>query len=126
LIVEIDVIDAEALQRRVAGFADVVGLAADAEERAVFAAHVAELRGQHDLVAPVADGATDQLLVRERAVHIRRVEKVAAEVEGAMNRSDRLRVIVRAVELRHPHAAEADGGNRKRVAESSFLQPRRS
>ena len=126
LVVEIDVIDAEALQRRVARLAHVVGLPADAEERAVVAAHVAELRRQHDLVAAVADGAADQLLVRERAVHVGRVEKVAAEVERAMDRGDRLRVIVGAVELRHPHAAEADGGDGERLAERAFLQLRRS
>src|SRR5437764_1397429 len=82
-------------------------------EYSVGAAHVAELRRQHDAVAPVADRAADQLLVRERTVHVGRVEQVHAEVEGAVDGGDRLRVVMSPVELRHAHAAEADGGNGK-------------
>ncbi len=113
-------IDAEAAERRVAGLAHVVGLAADAEEGAVVAAHIAELRGQDDLVAATADGASDQLFVSERAIHIGRIEEVAAEVEGTVDGGDRLRVVVGAVKLGHPHAAEAHSGDGERVAERSF------
>jgi hypothetical protein len=118
LIVEIDVIEAEPLQRCVARRADVRGRAVDAGETAVRTAHVAELRRQHDVLAPVANRASDELLVRERPVHVSRVEKIHAEIERAMNRGDRLRVVVRAVELRHSHAAEADGrdGERAKLA----------
>src|SRR5439155_1220825 len=44
-------------------------------------------------------------------VHVGGVEKVDAEVERTVDGRDRLAVVVRAVELRHPHAAEADGGD---------------
>ena len=95
-------------------------MSVDADEGAVLAAHVAELRGQHDLVAPAADGAADEEFVRERAVHVGRVEEVHAEVERAVDRVDRLRVVVSAVELRHPHTAEADCGDAE-GAETALL-----
>ena len=47
LVIQIDRVDAEPLQRRVAGAPHVLGLAVDAEKRAVFAADVAELRREH-------------------------------------------------------------------------------
>ena len=116
-------VDAEALQRRVAGGADVIGLAVDAEERPFLAAHVAELRGQHDLVAPAADGAADEQLVRERAVHVRRVDEVDAELERTVDRRDRLALVGRAVELRHPHAAQAFGRDLKRRVAAAQRTP---
>src|SRR5207249_10866313 len=64
-----------------------------------------------DLVAPAADPAPDELLVGVGAVHVGGVEEVDAEVERAVDGRDRFAVVVRAVELRHPHAAEADGGD---------------
>src|SRR5207244_2790253 len=77
----------------------------------VVAAHDAELGGDDDLVAPAADGAPAQLVVGVGAVHVGGVEEGDAEVERAVDGGDRLAVVVRAVELRHPHAAEADGGD---------------
>ena len=44
LVIDVDRVDAEPLQRRVAGPVHVVGTAVDAEKRAVLVAHVAELR----------------------------------------------------------------------------------
>ncbi len=58
---------------------------------------------------PVADRLADELLVRAAAVHVGRVEEVDAELEGAVDRRDRLALVGRPVELRHPHAAEAEG-----------------
>src|SRR5207247_775005 len=60
---------------------------------------------------PAAARAPDQLLVGVGAVHVGRVEEVDAQVERAVDGRDRLAVVVRAVELRHAHAAEADGGD---------------
>ena len=65
--------------------------------------------------------APDQLLVGVRAVDVGRVEQGDAEVERAVDGGDRLVVVARAVELRHAHAAEADGGDRQALAaESAF------
>jgi hypothetical protein len=107
LVVEVDVVDAEPLQRRVARLADVVGGSGDAEVLAVVAAHVAELCGEDDLVPAVGDGPTDKLFVDERAVHVRGVKESDAEVQCAVDDGDRHVVVRRAVELAHAHAAES-------------------
>ena len=109
LVVEVDVVDAEPRERRLAGLADVLGAAVDALPAAVVAAHVAELGRQHDLVASLGDGASDQQLVLERTVDVGRVEEEDAQVEGAVDGGDRLVVVGHAVELRHPHAAQPLG-----------------
>ena len=69
-------LDAEALERGVAGLEDILGPAVDAEAGPVRPALVAELGRQHDLVAPTGDGAADEFLVGERAVHVGRIEEV--------------------------------------------------
>ncbi len=53
--------------------------------------------------------AAEQLFVGVRTVHIGGVEEVDAEIEGAMDDGDVLRVVGRPVEVGHAHAAEADG-----------------
>ena len=54
LIIQIDVIDAEPLQRAIAALAHIVGLAADPKPCAVRAAHDAELRRDASARAMVA------------------------------------------------------------------------
>jgi hypothetical protein len=107
LVVEVDVVDAEAPERGLAGPLDVVRVAANAEEGAVLAALVGELRGHDDLVAVPGDRPPDELLVRERPVHVGGVEEGHAEVQRAVDRRDRLAVVARAIELGHAHAAQA-------------------
>jgi len=68
LVVEVDVVDTEALERCVAGGPDVLGRAVDADAAAVGVALVAELGGELDLVPPAGDGLADELLVGEGAV----------------------------------------------------------
>ncbi len=68
----------------------------------------AELGGEHDLVAAVADRATDQLLVVPLAVDVGGVEQVDAQVERPMDRRDPLGVTDASVGARHGHAPEAD------------------
>ena len=108
LVVEVDVVDAEPLQRGVARLLHVLRVAAHLA-RAVVVADVAELRREDDLFAAVADRLTDELLVRAAAVHVGRVEEVDPELESALDRRDRLALVGRSVELRHPHASEAEG-----------------
>ena len=115
LVVEIDRVDLEPLQARFAGLAHVIRLAADTEALAVRPAHIAELRGEHDLVAPIRNGTADEFLVAADAVHVGRVEKGHAELDRAMDRGDGLHLVAAAVELRHAHAAEADGGHLQRT-----------
>jgi hypothetical protein len=102
------VLDPEATQRRLATGPHVVGVAADSEPLAILTAGVAELRRKHDLVAPAGDRAADELLVDERTVHVRGVQEAHAELERAVDDRDRLRVVARSVELRHPHAPQPE------------------
>ena len=112
LVVEVDVVDAEAPQRSLGRLAHVLGPAADAAGgRVVGVADDAELGRQHDLVAAAGDRAADELLVGVRAVDVGGVEEGHAEVERAVDRGDRLGVVAAAVELGHAHAAEAEGGD---------------
>src|SRR5581483_7759258 len=124
LVIEIDRVDLQALQRRVARLADVLRRSVDAEELALLAAHVPELRRDDDGVAAAADRAADEPLVRERTVHVGRVEKVDPEIDRAMDRRDRFLVVAAGVELRHPHAAETDGGDpRSAGSECALFHP---
>jgi len=108
LVVEVEVVDAKALERGVGGPAHVLRLAVDAEPGAVLRSLVAELRREDHGFAPVGDGPADELLVGEGAVHVCGVEERHAELEGPVDRRDRLTLVTGAVELRHAHAAEAD------------------
>ena len=92
LVVEVDVVDAEALQDASHAARTYSGLPLiPRASRVRRLAHDAELRREHDLVAPARERAADELLVRERPVHVGGVEEVDAELERAMDRRDRLR-----------------------------------
>lgn len=95
-------VDAESPEGGVRCPVDVVRSTVDAEPCAVLGALVAERRGEHDPLAPPRDGLADELLVGEGPVHVRRVEEGHAELEGPVDRRDRLGLVARAVELRHP------------------------
>ena len=68
----------------------------------------AELRGQRHRVSPPLERAAQELLVVVVAVDLRRVEEGAAELDGAVDRGDGLRLVGRAVGLAHAHTAKAD------------------
>jgi hypothetical protein len=126
LVVEIDAIGAEALQRALDRAPHVRRRAV--EHPASLAAGVhAELRGDHDAVAPSRERTADKLLVRVRAVHLGGVEHGDAEIERTVDRADGLGLVrVRTgVEGRHAHAAEpepADGeGAESRVVHEGSL-----
>jgi hypothetical protein len=63
LVVQVEVVDAQPLQRRVAGLADVPGVTADAQPGALGIADDAELGRELHLLAAARDGPADQLLV---------------------------------------------------------------
>src|SRR5690349_13344099 len=121
LIIEVDVVDAEPLERGVAGATHVLRGAVDAEAVALLVADVAELRGENDLVASALDRPTDEPLVGERAVHVGGVEEVDAEVERAVNGRDRRGFIAARVEVGHAHTAEAEGGDGQFGTEGAAL-----
>ncbi len=122
LVVEVDVVGAEALERGFAGAQHVLAVAADAEALAGLVAHVGELGRECDLVPATLDRPADEDLVRERAVRVRRVEQGHAELERAVDRPDRLGLLGAPVELGHPHAAQPDrGGLEALIAEPTRL-----
>ena len=109
LIVQVDGVDAEALQRCVAGVLHVLRRSIHAEERPVISAHVAELGGNHDLRAPITNCRTQQSFVLEWAIHVGGVEEGHAHFDGAMNGGDRFGFVAPRVKLRHAHATETKG-----------------
>ena len=122
-VVEVDVVGAEALQRALDGAPDVLARPVGDPLRRVLGRRGeadAELRGQHDLVAPAGERLAEQLLVRVRPVQLGRVEERAAELQRAVDRGDRLALVRGAVEGGHAHAAEADGRDLQ-VAERAGL-----
>src|SRR5262249_13490939 len=116
LVVEVDHLDAEALETRLARRAHVITLAADAEAAPVLASHDAELRGDHDAIAPAADRFAAELLVVADPLQFRRIEKIDAKVERAPKRRDRLVFVALPVELRHAHTAEPEARNSQRAS----------
>jgi hypothetical protein len=109
LVVEVDVVDPEALERLVAGLPHIFRIASNAEIFAVLAADVREFGGKHDLVAAVGYRLADQDFVGEGAVHVGGVKECDAKLERAVDGRDRLGLIATAIEFRHAHAAEAQG-----------------
>src|ERR1700722_15518734 len=87
LIVEIDRVDAEPLQAGVAGSADVLRAAVHSA-RAIRLAHDTELGGDDDFVAMRFERAAYQLFIGVRAVHVRGIEEVDAEIERTEKRSE--------------------------------------
>src|SRR5262249_39382273 len=109
---EVDRVDAEAPEAGLACFADVLGAAADAADHAALpVAHDAELGGDHDPLAPAAQRAAHQLLGGVGTVHVGGVEEVHAEREPALDGGERFRLVAGTVDLRHPHAPEAERGH---------------
>ena len=112
LVVEVDVIDSQPLQRGLAGGVDVLGAAVDRAPRRLARGDLdAELGGEKDLLAPARDRGADKHLIGVGAVHVRGVEERAAEVQGARDRRRRFVVVTGSVEGRHPHAAESERGD---------------
>ena len=81
LIEEIDPIGPETFQRRLRDLADVRGAAVEACLLPVLDLE-AELRGDDDLIANRGECFADNVFVRKRAVHFRRVEEGHAAVDG--------------------------------------------
>src|SRR5579862_6103848 len=113
LVVQVDVFDTEPLQRRVAGGAHVVGTAVNyaIDQVVVFDELDPELTRQEHLLAARGDRTAHEPLVGVRAVHVRGVQEVAAQIERPRDRGSGLRLVRGAVERGHPHASQADCRN---------------
>jgi hypothetical protein len=111
LIIQVDVIQAETLKGTIAALPYVLWPPIDARPAAVRCPHVAELRGQHDLAAPVPDRLAHEDLVLAYAVHVGRVQEIDPQFQRAVDCGDGLGLVAGAVELAHAHAAQAQGRN---------------
>jgi hypothetical protein len=109
LVVEVDVVDPESLQRRITGPPHILRFPIDADPAAIWPVLVAELGGQHHLVLVSGDRPPDQPLVGERPVHVGGVQQGDAELQRPLDGGDRLLLVGRPVRLGHHHAAQADG-----------------
>ena len=122
LVIQVDDVDAEALQAGLAGFDDILGAAVDAVGLAG-ALGLAELRRHHHAVAAAFQGATEHLLVMAPAVHVGGVEMVHAGVDGVADQVFRHRVVGGAVDAGQRHAAQADGRDgQAALAEGAMFQ----
>src|SRR3546814_4835470 len=79
-------------------------------------AHVAELGGEHDLVATRGQHLGQQPLVLTDAVHVGGVEEVDADVQRVVEHREIGGLLAGAVEVGHAHAAQADGGHGRALA----------
>jgi hypothetical protein len=105
LVVEIDVINAEPAQARLAGAANVIGLSIHISRRQVVeVALVTEFRRQNDFVTASLNGFADQFFVSKRAIHVGGVEEGDAEFDRPMNGRDGFALIARAIKFGHSHA----------------------
>src|SRR6266481_5838915 len=110
LIVEVDRVDAQSLERSFTRLADVLGSTVDTALARIFRiAHVAELGCDDNAIALSLDRSADQLFVLEWSIHVSGVEHVDAELERAMDGRDGFLLVAWPVKLRHAHAAKANG-----------------
>src|SRR5687767_12156498 len=109
LIIEVDDLDAEAAQTRLARLSNVVRPAVDAKKTSVARSHVPEFRCDDRAIASVAERPSHERLVRANTVHVRGVEEIDAELQRPVDDGDGRGVLCGAVKIGHAHAAEADG-----------------
>ena len=107
LVVEIDDVDFEPLEARLARLPHIFGRTVDLE--ALGRADLAELGGDDGVVAPPLDRLGDQFLVLAVGIGVRGIEQVDADIERTLDGGDGARIVVLAVADRHAHAAEPDG-----------------
>ena len=117
LVVQVDVVNAEALQRALDRGADVRRAAVDDAGPATGVRHQAELRRHHDLVTTTLDGPADQFLVEVRAVNLGGVDVGDAQLQRPVDGADRLGIaaLPGVVVAGHRHGAQADPGDVQRA-----------
>ena len=103
-VVQVDHLDTEPQQRRLAGPLDEVALTADDAVRLTGRPVDAELGGQLHLRPPARDAPADQDLVVSGAVGVRGVQERHAQVQRPVDSGDRLVPVGGTVLLAHPHA----------------------
>jgi hypothetical protein len=130
LVVQIDVLGAEPLERPLDRGPGVVRVPVDgAPAVAAAVREQPELGRDHHLVPAARESPAEQLLVDERPVDLGRVEERHPQLDRAVDGADRLGVVGgrAGVERRHAHQAEADAGDvearQRYVFHDSKLRP---
>jgi len=110
LVVQVDVIGAEPLERSLDGDANIRRAAVEDTGAAAGVRDDAELRSQHHAVAATLDGAADEFLVGIRTVDFGGIKMCHAEIQRTVDCANRLGVVHRAdvVVARHRHGAESN------------------
>lgn len=101
LVVQIDVIGRQPSQRTVHGDTDIRGAAV--ESRTAGVRDQAELGGQHHLIPPAPQGASQKFFVDIGAVNLGRVDQGDTQVDGAMNGANRFGVVAAGAGVGHRH-----------------------
>ena len=108
-VIQIDDVDAETSQARLAAPFDALGTSVDdGRGTAAWRRDETELAGQHDVLPAIADRPADEDFVRAPPVGVRGIEERDTKVDRAVERPDRFVVVAGTVTLRHSHAAEPD------------------
>jgi hypothetical protein len=123
-VIEVDVIDAETTQRRLAGLPDMAWAAIDPPLHARLRTDEPELRRQHGSIATSRESLADVLL--RSAVGVGGVQQRDAELERAMDQRHRRRLVAHAAGVRvrdsDAHATEPDRRHpRTTIAQCSKL-----
>jgi hypothetical protein len=95
----------KALETRLARRSHILPPSVDSPETAVLSSHTPKLARKDNMIPVTGYGPLDKLFVRPFAIHIRRIEKGDAELDGPVNGRDRFTFITGPIELRHAHAA---------------------
>src|SRR5438874_9097735 len=99
LVVEVDRVDPQPLQAGLARLLHIFGAAVDAVGTAGLPG-LAEFGGDDDVVRPALQGAAEQLLIMAPAIHVRAVEMIDAEFDGAPDQGLGRLVVARPVGAR--------------------------
>ena len=109
LVVKIDGVNLQSLERGVARPSHVLRRSVDAVIRTILGPDVSELRRDDDGVAAAGDRTSNEPLVREGPVDVRGVEEIDPEIQRPMDRGDGFVLVTIGVEVGHPHAAKSEG-----------------
>ena len=125
LVVEIDDVGPEALERSLATCLDVLRAAVELRRHARL--EIAELGGNHHLIAKGSKRFAHEFLVRERTVELGGVEEGDAALHGCTDQRDHFLLVRgwsgRAVDTAHAHAAKPERRDFQRAKLAAWRSP---
>jgi hypothetical protein len=106
LIVEVNHIDAESLERGIAGRRDAFRATVQ-PHTTLWITGYAEFCCNHYLIPTPSQYFSQQALIGVRTVHVRGIPEIDAQFQGAIQGSEILLFVGGSVEISHTHAAQA-------------------